>query len=205
MNASPSLTANTREDYVLKCEMLSDVLDVVDCEAKLDDGCESVGGFDLVYDNGFVEIDMNECAYSTRLGSAILRKRAAGGAAERGGAGAGSPTKGAAAAAAGGAATARGDAGGGARDADGGAGAGRPISETKTFSRLSKRGPRKEIDHGYDDDTDDDSAPRDAKPVLKPSSGGGGNAPTLPPTVSKPPETGPAMRPSRPRSAAKRG
>ena len=32
VNASPSLTANTREDYVLKCEMLSDVLDVVDCE-----------------------------------------------------------------------------------------------------------------------------------------------------------------------------
>ena len=89
---------------------------------------------------------------------------------------------------------------------DGGAGAGRPISETKTFSRLSKRGPRKEIDHGYDDDTDDDSAPRDAKPVLKPSGGGGGggNAPTLPPTVHKPPE-GAATRPSRPRSAAKRG
>ena len=100
---SPSLTA--REDYVLKCEMLSDVLDVVDCEAKLDDGCESVGGFDLVYDNGFVEIDMNECAYSAtpRLGDPAQARR--GRRRRARGAGAGSPTKAAAAAAAGGAAT----------------------------------------------------------------------------------------------------
>ena len=125
MNASPSLTANTREDYVLKCEMLSDVLDVVDCEAKLDDGCESVGGFDLVYDNGFVEIDMNECAYSTRLGSAILRKR------ERSGSAVHGHTTGNQ--------TAR----EGAANADGvGAGIGPSVRETKTFHRLSKRGPR---------------------------------------------------------------
>ena len=31
------------------------MLDVVDCEGRLDDSIDSVGGFDLVYDNGFVE------------------------------------------------------------------------------------------------------------------------------------------------------
>merc|ERR1719201_574306 len=32
VNASPSLSANTQEDYVMKCEMLNDVLDIVDVD-----------------------------------------------------------------------------------------------------------------------------------------------------------------------------
>jgi hypothetical protein len=32
VNASPSLTANTREDYLMKTEMLHGMLDVVDME-----------------------------------------------------------------------------------------------------------------------------------------------------------------------------
>ncbi|KAH8053642.1 hypothetical protein JL722_9491 [Aureococcus anophagefferens] len=57
VNASPSLTANTKDDYILKCEMLNDTLDIVDVEAKLNGDERSVGGFDLVYDGGIVEPD----------------------------------------------------------------------------------------------------------------------------------------------------
>jgi tubulin polyglutamylase TTLL9 len=32
VNASPSLTANTREDYDLKYKLLNDVLDIIDME-----------------------------------------------------------------------------------------------------------------------------------------------------------------------------
>jgi hypothetical protein len=35
VNASPSLTANTKEDYALKTDLLNDVFDVVDVEGKL--------------------------------------------------------------------------------------------------------------------------------------------------------------------------
>jgi len=44
VNASPSLSANTQEDYVMKCEMLNDVLDIVDVEGKLRGDEEHVGG-----------------------------------------------------------------------------------------------------------------------------------------------------------------
>lgn len=36
VNASPSLTANTKEDYMLKTEMLHGMLDVVDMEVSID-------------------------------------------------------------------------------------------------------------------------------------------------------------------------
>jgi tubulin polyglutamylase TTLL9 len=35
VNASPSLTANTKDDYDLKTAMLNDLFDVVDVEGKL--------------------------------------------------------------------------------------------------------------------------------------------------------------------------
>lgn len=34
VNASPSLSANTAQDYQLKCGMLNDMLDVIDCEKR---------------------------------------------------------------------------------------------------------------------------------------------------------------------------
>ncbi|KAJ1459998.1 tubulin-tyrosine ligase family-domain-containing protein [Pelagophyceae sp. CCMP2097] len=73
VNASPSLTANTREDYVLKCDLLNDTLDIVDLEGKLRGDEASVGGFDLVYDGGLVEPDPALCPWATRLGTAIER------------------------------------------------------------------------------------------------------------------------------------
>ena len=42
VNASPSLTANTEDDYLLKCEMLNGVLDVVDLEDQV--SLTQVGG-----------------------------------------------------------------------------------------------------------------------------------------------------------------
>ena len=104
VNASPSLIANTREDYLMKTEMLHGMLDIVDMEGKyrvfpplVVDGfltfshvpflsiCsfflsilgllqgteEHVSGWDLVYDNGYIEIDPDLCGYSTFLGAGV--------------------------------------------------------------------------------------------------------------------------------------
>ena len=56
VNASPSLTADTNEDYSLKFSLLQDVLNIVDMDgshraANPDDrGRGRVGGFDLIWD-----------------------------------------------------------------------------------------------------------------------------------------------------------
>lgn len=55
VNASPSLTANTREDYLMKTEMLHGMLDIIDMEGQLQGDEEHVSGWDLVYDNGYVK------------------------------------------------------------------------------------------------------------------------------------------------------
>ena len=44
VNASPSLSANTKEDYSMKCEMLNGMLDVVDMEEVLRGDEEHVSG-----------------------------------------------------------------------------------------------------------------------------------------------------------------
>jgi tubulin polyglutamylase TTLL9 len=72
VNASPSLTANTREDYLMKTEMLHGMLDVVDIEQVLTGDEEHVSGWDVVYDNGYIEIDPEQCGYSTFLGNQIF-------------------------------------------------------------------------------------------------------------------------------------
>lgn len=71
VNASPSLTANTAEDYALKSEMLHGMLDIVDMEAGLTGGEEHVSGWDLVYDQGYIEIDPQHCGYTTFLGAGV--------------------------------------------------------------------------------------------------------------------------------------
>jgi hypothetical protein len=147
VNASPSLSANTKEDYLMKCEMLNGMLDVVDMEGVLRGDEEHVSGecvrvrlawshfflsppalraastvltvvyleshllfvrhahpsrlcfdacllillsililsstpllpegWDLVYDNGFIEIDPAQCGYSTFLGAGVPEAEAA--------------------------------------------------------------------------------------------------------------------------------
>eukprot|EP01033_Poteriospumella_lacustris_P014728 gene14729-10536_t len=71
VNASPSLTANTREDYLMKTEMLHGMLDIIDMEGLLQGDEEHVSGWDLVYDNGYIEIDPEQCGYSSFLGAAV--------------------------------------------------------------------------------------------------------------------------------------
>merc|ERR1712000_42784 len=51
VNASPSLSANTNEDYAMKTEMLHGMLDIIDMEKVLSGDEEHVSGWDLVYDN----------------------------------------------------------------------------------------------------------------------------------------------------------
>lgn len=64
VNASPSLTANTREDYLMKTEMLHGMLDIVDMEGVLTGNEEHVSGWDLVFDNGYIEIDPGNSKHS---------------------------------------------------------------------------------------------------------------------------------------------
>ena len=68
VNASPSLTADTPQDYELKFGLLDDVYSVIDVEGKLGGAQEeSIGGFDLVYAGGPLQNQKQSC-YSTRLG-----------------------------------------------------------------------------------------------------------------------------------------
>ncbi|KAF0852603.1 tubulin tyrosine ligase [Andalucia godoyi] len=84
VNASPSLTSDTEDDKKLKHMLLNHMLDVVDVEKKLKGDETRVGGFDLVYKNGFIKQDQTNLLSSylgcwfkhppplqlTRLGSA---------------------------------------------------------------------------------------------------------------------------------------
>ena len=48
VNASPSLTASSQEDYRLKFRVLSHMLDILDVEGRRHGGESHVGGFDLL-------------------------------------------------------------------------------------------------------------------------------------------------------------
>lgn len=82
INASPSLTSNTRDDYILKCDMLNDAMDIVDLECKLKGNETSIGGFDLITPSSNTDDDQQrqqqrrrKKQWRTPLGTAILRER----------------------------------------------------------------------------------------------------------------------------------
>ncbi|XP_027000513.1 probable tubulin polyglutamylase TTLL9 isoform X3 [Tachysurus fulvidraco] len=52
VNASPSLTASSQEDYELKYRLLEDTLHIVDMEGCLTGREKQVGGFDLMWNDG---------------------------------------------------------------------------------------------------------------------------------------------------------
>lgn len=55
----------------MKTEMLHGMLDVVDMDQVLSGDEEHVSGWDLVYDNGYIEVDPAQCGYTSFLGTAI--------------------------------------------------------------------------------------------------------------------------------------
>ncbi|XP_055043938.2 probable tubulin polyglutamylase TTLL9 isoform X1 [Misgurnus anguillicaudatus] len=57
VNASPSLSASSQEDYDMKYRLLEDTLDVVDMEGRLTGKEKRVGGYDLMWNDGPVYMD----------------------------------------------------------------------------------------------------------------------------------------------------
>ncbi|XP_034551382.1 probable tubulin polyglutamylase TTLL9 [Notolabrus celidotus] len=52
VNASPSHTPSSQEDYEMKCRLLEDTLNVVDMEGRLTGREKRVGGYDLMWNDG---------------------------------------------------------------------------------------------------------------------------------------------------------
>ncbi|XP_058142848.1 probable tubulin polyglutamylase TTLL9 isoform X2 [Dasypus novemcinctus] len=83
VNASPSLTASSQEDYELKTCLLEDTLHVVDMEARLTGREKRVGGFDLMWNDGPVSREegapdlsgMGNFVTNTHLGCINDRKK----------------------------------------------------------------------------------------------------------------------------------
>ncbi|XP_050999432.1 probable tubulin polyglutamylase TTLL9 [Acomys russatus] len=82
VNASPSLTASSEEDYELKTSLLEDTLHVVDMEGRLTGREKRVGGFDLMWNDGPVSreevpsdlLAMGNFVTNTHLGCVNDRK-----------------------------------------------------------------------------------------------------------------------------------
>lgn len=67
INASPSMTANTPNDYETKLGLLEDVFTILDVEKVLSGNEEQIGGFDLICKN--VAVKHNQISlYSNHLG-----------------------------------------------------------------------------------------------------------------------------------------
>ncbi|XP_017720505.1 PREDICTED: probable tubulin polyglutamylase TTLL9 isoform X4 [Rhinopithecus bieti] len=83
VNASPSLTASSQEDYELKTCLLEDTLHVVDMEGRLTGREKRVGGFDLMWNDGPVSREegvpdlsgMGNFVTNTHLGCVNDRKK----------------------------------------------------------------------------------------------------------------------------------
>lgn len=67
VNASPSMTANTDQDFKLKVDLLDDTMTIIDMEKVLSGTEEQIGGFDLIYREKPVNMP-NNSVYSTYLG-----------------------------------------------------------------------------------------------------------------------------------------
>ena len=60
INASPALTASSQDDFELKYRLLDDMLTIVDMENRLTGKEKRVGGFDMIWSDGPVNVD--ECS-----------------------------------------------------------------------------------------------------------------------------------------------
>jgi len=67
VNASPSMTANTPQDYETKIAVLDDTFSVLNIERILSGNEEQVGGFDMIYKGQTIKQPQNS-TYTTHLG-----------------------------------------------------------------------------------------------------------------------------------------
>ena len=70
VNASPSLTANTPEDYALKFQMLNEMFDIIDMERVRAPGATvaHLGGFDIYREH---ELTLTRSFYDSLLGAEV--------------------------------------------------------------------------------------------------------------------------------------
>jgi len=68
VNAYPSVTATTKEDYNLKYALLIDTIKVVDLEGNYTGNEGQIGGYDLIYRGGVVKFE-SQCVFSSNLGA----------------------------------------------------------------------------------------------------------------------------------------
>merc|ERR1712216_1093777 len=68
VNASPSLSANTANDYEMKFAMLDDTVTILDFEKYLTGDEVQIGGFDLLYKNGSRISPPQNAGYRSYLG-----------------------------------------------------------------------------------------------------------------------------------------
>eukprot|EP00931_Biecheleriopsis_adriatica_P076601 TRINITY_DN50293_c0_g1_i1.p1 TRINITY_DN50293_c0_g1~~TRINITY_DN50293_c0_g1_i1.p1 ORF type:complete len:534 (+),score=112.57 TRINITY_DN50293_c0_g1_i1:142-1743(+) len=73
VNASPSLTANTMADYDMKFGLLDDVLTLLDIEKYLAGSELQIGGFDLLYRDGYRYSPPEGATFTSYLGCANNR------------------------------------------------------------------------------------------------------------------------------------
>jgi len=67
INASPSMTANTPQDYEGKIGLLEDTYAVLDLEKVLKGDEDQIGGYDCIYKNGFIRPDP-KATFTSHLG-----------------------------------------------------------------------------------------------------------------------------------------
>ncbi|XP_075255427.1 putative tubulin polyglutamylase TTLL9 isoform X2 [Convolutriloba macropyga] len=68
VNASPSLTASSPQDYDLKYRLLDDMLNVIDMENRLTGKEKRIGGFDLMWHDGPVYVNDGGVEFTTGPG-----------------------------------------------------------------------------------------------------------------------------------------
>jgi len=68
VNAYPSITATTRDDYNMKYALLIDTIKVVDLEGNYTGNEGQIGGYDLIYRGGVVKFE-SQCVFSSNLGA----------------------------------------------------------------------------------------------------------------------------------------
>lgn len=68
VNASPSLTADTEQDYQLKVNVVQHTLDVVDMDGRRSGKELHIGGFDLIWANNAAVPNAHPDGYSSYLG-----------------------------------------------------------------------------------------------------------------------------------------